>query len=121
MVVKRINAVYQLHVLGGLEAPNEDSNNYGGSYGNSSYMSYGNNYLSNDFTSNSPYSKRGFSSIGTSENENTYWLNNLSPVKNGPTLKALAGCSLIQNAIWVPSSYDEAIEEIKKFFPHPSI
>jgi len=134
MVVKRINAVYQLHVLAGLEAPNEDGNNYGGSgygnsygnsygssvygnnYGNSNYMSYGNNYLSNDFTTN--YPRRGHSSIGTSENENTYWLHNLSTVKNGPTLKNLAGQSLIQNAIWVPSSYDEAVEEIKKFFPH---
>ena len=30
MVVKRVNAVYQLHVLAGLEAPNDDSNSYGG-------------------------------------------------------------------------------------------
>merc|ERR1719500_764226 len=107
MVVKRINAVYQLHVLGGLEAPNEDStgfgsgyssNMYGNNYGNSNYMNYGNNYLSNDFTTT--YPRRGHSSIGSSDNENTYWLHNHSTVKNGPTLKNLAGQSLIQNAIW---------------------
>jgi len=94
MVVKRVNAVYQMHILAG-----HDQTEYTRQDHDFSYI-------------------RHHATIGQASHEGGYWQHNRSVIKNGPSLRSLAGSSLIQNAVWVPDSYDEAMEEIKRFFPY---
>ena len=130
MVVKRINAVYQLYCLAGPENPAE--NQYTTQHPSKFYMNKQFGMHSNSFNTGMGHGmshSQGMGGIGHLNNNRPNFYSSPTPatsnlfthsssaIKNGPTIRALAGTTMIQNACWVPNTYDDAMTEIKKFFP----